>query len=85
MTALAAFLAAINSFVRVGMCESHMNPVATNGTHWGVWQFDDPTWHSTTGLSGHASDYSLLIQFEGAVKLQRERGWEPWTCRWVLG
>lgn len=75
---LRLFLIAIAPFIRVGTCESHMNPTATNGADWGAWQFDDLTWRATTGLPGHASNYSLLIQLEGAVKLQRERGWEPW-------
>lgn len=34
-----------------------------HGMHaYGAYQFQDPTWHSTTGLRGHASNYSKAVQ-----------------------
>lgn len=82
--AAALFLAAIAPFMRVAHCESGMNPAAVDpsGSYYGAFQFNDRTWQATTGLPGHASDYSLIVQLEGAVTLQRERGWSPWpVCR----
>lgn len=72
-----AFLLAIAPFMRVAQCESHLTNV-TAGPYYGYWQFDRRTWESTTGLPGVASDYSIVVQLEGAVTLQRERGWSPW-------
>ena len=83
MPILISFLATIAPFMRVAQCESNItNAIAANG-HYGYWQFDDPTWYSTTGLRGHASNYSFEVQFLGAVELQRARGWEPWTCGYM--
>lgn len=80
--AVAAFLLAISPFMRVARCESGVNPRAVDATghYYGAFQFDRQTWESTTGLPGVASDYSLIVQLEGAMTLQRSRGWKPWPA-----
>jgi hypothetical protein len=51
----------------------------------GAFQFEDGTWQSITGLSGSAQDYPPAVQDAAALKLYSERGFEPWTTRWVCG
>jgi muramidase (phage lysozyme) len=51
----------------------------------GAYQFEDGTWQTITGLPGSAEDYSPAIQDAAALKLYAERGWEPWTTRYVCG
>ena len=51
----------------------------------GAYQFEDGTWQSTTGTPGPAEDYSPAQQDAAALELYNERGWEPWTTRWVCG
>ena len=36
---------------------------------YGAYQMQDPTFHSVTGLPGHASDYSKAIQDAAFIKL----------------
>lgn len=73
-----SFLAAIAPYTRVARCESGMTNANTGNGFYGYWQFDRHTWEATTGLPGVASDYSFIVQLEGAVVLHRERGWAPW-------
>ncbi|WP_432789509.1 ubiquitin-like domain-containing protein [Brevibacterium sp. K11IcPPYGO002] len=60
-------------------CESNFNPRATNGTHFGLFQFLPQTWHSVGG-SGNPSDASPQEQFKRAKILQAKAGWGQWQC-----
>jgi muramidase (phage lysozyme) len=51
----------------------------------GAYQFEDGTWESVTGLAGPAENYPPAVQDAAALKLYGERGWEPWTTRFVCG
>ena len=51
----------------------------------GAYQFEDATWHSLTGLAGSAQDYPPATQDDAALRLHAQRGWEPWTTRYVCG
>ncbi|MCF2573770.1 ubiquitin-like domain-containing protein [Brevibacterium sp. UCMA 11754] len=60
-------------------CESNFDPKASNGTHFGLFQFLPETWHSMGG-TGNPSDASPQEQFDRAKKLQAEAGWGQWQC-----
>ncbi|SMX99603.1 MULTISPECIES: resuscitation-promoting factor [unclassified Brevibacterium] len=60
-------------------CESNFDPKASNGTHFGLFQFLPQTWHSMGG-SGNPSDASPQEQFQRAKKLQAQEGWGQWQC-----
>ena len=60
-------------------CESNFDPKASNGTHFGLFQFLPSTWHSMGG-SGNPSDASPQEQFQRAKKLQAQEGWGQWQC-----
>ncbi|TGD10732.1 resuscitation-promoting factor [Brevibacterium sp. S111] len=60
-------------------CESNFNPKASNGTHFGLFQFLPSTWQSMGG-SGNPSDASPQEQFQRAKKLQAQEGWGQWQC-----
>lgn len=62
--------------------ESRDNYTAPGG---GAYQFEDGTWEAVTGLPGPAEDYPPAVQDAAALKLFDERGFEPWTTRWVCG
>ncbi len=51
----------------------------------GAYQFELGTWESLTGLSSPAEDSSPAVQDSAALRLYAERGWEPWTTRYVCG
>jgi hypothetical protein len=51
----------------------------------GAYQFEPGTWQSLTGLPGSAEEYSPAQQDAAALRLYAERGWEPWTTRYVCG
>ena len=51
----------------------------------GAYQFELGTWQSVTGLPAPAQDYSAAVQDSAALRLYAERGWEPWTTRYVCG
>jgi len=51
----------------------------------GAYQFEDGTWTSVTGLPGPAENYPPSVQDAAALKLYAERGFEPWTTRYVCG
>ena len=40
---------------------------------------------SLTGLPSPAEDYPPAVQDAAALKLYAQRGWEPWTTRYVCG
>jgi hypothetical protein len=62
--------------------ESGGNYAVGNG---GAYQFEFSTWHGLTGLPSPAQDYPPSVQDAAALKLYAERGWEPWTTRYVCG
>ncbi len=62
--------------------ESGGNYGAGNG---GAYQFEFGTWQALTGLPSPAEDYPPAVQDAAALKLFAERGWEPWTTRYVCG
>jgi hypothetical protein len=51
----------------------------------GAYQFEFGTWSALTGLPSPAEDYPPAVQDSAALKLYSERGWEPWTTRYVCG
>jgi hypothetical protein len=51
----------------------------------GAYQFQLGTWTSLTGLPSPAQDYPPAVQDAAALKLYSQRGWEPWTTRFVCG
>jgi hypothetical protein len=62
--------------------ESGGNYSVGNG---GAYQFQFGTWNALTGLPSPAEDYSPAVQDAAALKLYSERGWQPWTTRYVCG
>jgi hypothetical protein len=62
--------------------ESRDNYTDGNG---GAYQFEQGTWTSDTGLTGPPEDYPPAVQDAAALKLYRERGWEPWSTRYDCG
>jgi len=62
--------------------ESGGNYAIGNG---GAYQFELGTWTSLTGLPSPAEDYPAAVQDAAALKLYSQRGWEPWTTRYVCG
>jgi hypothetical protein len=51
----------------------------------GAYQFELGTWEGLTGLSTPAQDSPPAVQDAAALRLFAERGWEPWTTRFVCG
>jgi hypothetical protein len=62
--------------------ESGGNYSIANG---GAYQFEFSTWTALTGLPSPAEDYPPAVQDAAALKLFSQRGWEPWTTRYVCG
>jgi hypothetical protein len=62
--------------------ESRDNYTDGNG---GAYQFEQGTWQALTGLPSPAEDYPPATQDAAALKLYSERGWEPWSTRYVCG
>jgi muramidase (phage lysozyme) len=51
----------------------------------GAYQFELGTWEGLTGLSTPAQDSPPAVQDAAALRLFSQRGWEPWTTRFVCG
>jgi Transglycosylase-like domain len=51
----------------------------------GAYQFELSTWQGLTGLPSPAEDYPPSVQDAAALRLYAQRGWEPWTTRFVCG
>jgi len=51
----------------------------------GAYQFADGTWTSVTGSPGPAQSYPAATQDAAALSLYAQRGWAPWTTRYVCG
>jgi hypothetical protein len=62
--------------------ESGGNYAEGNG---GAYQFELGTWTALTGLPSPAEDYPASVQDAAALRLYSQRGWEPWTTRYVCG
>jgi hypothetical protein len=62
--------------------ESNDNYAVGNG---GAYQFELGTWVGLTGLPSPAQDYPPAVQDAAALKLYSQRGWEPWSTRYVCG
>ena len=62
--------------------ESNDNYAEGNG---GAYQFELSTWNALTGLPSPAEDYPPAVQDAAALKLYSQRGWEPWSTRYVCG
>ena len=62
--------------------ESGGNYAIGNG---GAYQFELGTWQGLTGLPSPAQDYPPAVQDAAALKLYSQRGWQPWTTRYVCG
>jgi hypothetical protein len=62
--------------------ESNDNYAEGNG---GAYQFELGTWNALTGLPSPAEDYPPATQDAAALKLYSQRGWEPWSTRYVCG
>lgn len=62
--------------------ESGGNYAAGGG---GAYQFELGTWEGLTGLRTPAQDSPPAAQDAAALRLYSERGWQPWTTRYVCG
>jgi hypothetical protein len=62
--------------------ESNDDYGAGNG---GAYQFELGTWEGLTGFPNPAEDYPPPVQDAAALKLFSQRGWEPWSTRYVCG
>ncbi len=51
----------------------------------GAYQFELGTWEGLTGLSTPAEDSPPAVQDAAALRLFSERGWQPWSTRYVCG
>jgi transglycosylase-like protein len=51
----------------------------------GAYQFQFGTWQGLTGLPAPAEDYPSSVQDAAALRLFAQRGWQPWTTRYVCG
>ena len=51
----------------------------------GAYQFEQGTWSGLTGLSTPAQVSPPAVQDAAALRLFSQRGWEPWTTRFVCG
>ena len=65
---------------RLAWCESRGNPRASNGTHFGLYQFALPTWRAVGG-PGHPLNASRLQQSYRAVILLKRVGPGQWECK----
>jgi len=63
----------------IAHCESGGNPQASNGTHFGLFQFDLPTWRSVGG-SGNPLNATAAEQIQRAGLLLDARGTQPWLA-----
>lgn len=63
----------------IAACESGGNPQASNGTHFGLFQFDLQTWHSVGG-TGDPRNASVAEQYSRAGTLMAQRGTQPWAA-----
>lgn len=90
-----SFLTAGNAFAAtttadldtIAACESGGNPQASNGSHFGLFQFDSGTWRSVGG-AGDPRNASVAEQYRRAQMLMASRGTQPWDASrgcWAKG
>lgn len=72
-------VAAADPLDAIARCESGGNPRASNGTHFGLYQFDLGTWRSVGG-TGHPLNASASAQHAAAARLLASRGTQPWNA-----
>lgn len=68
---------------KIKMCESGGNYRATNGSHFGAYQFDIQTWNSVGGSASSGSDIMNSPPNEQDVRAQtlfNQRGTQPWEA-----
>lgn len=63
----------------IAQCESGGDTSASNGSHFGVYQFDLATWRSVGG-TGHPLNASASEQRAAAQRLLAARGTQPWNA-----
>lgn len=63
----------------IAQCESGGNARASNGSHFGLYQFDLQTWRSVGG-AGHPLNASASAQHAAAQRLLAQRGTQPWNA-----
>ena len=75
-----------SDLARLRNCESSDTPNTNTGNgFYGAYQFDLETYHGL-GYEGLPSNASLSTQTDAAIKLEEERGWQPWpACSQKLG
>lgn len=61
------------------MCESGGNPLATNGTSWGLFQINWP-YHQNL-YSDPNSLFDPATNVAVAYAIWADSGWLPWSCR----
>lgn len=64
---------------QIAACESSGDPQASNGSHFGLFQFDLSTWASVGG-TGNPMNASVAEQYQRAQALYAARGTQPWTA-----
>lgn len=72
-------VAAADPLDAIARCESGGNARASNGSHFGLYQFDLPTWREAGG-TGHPLNASAGDQHAAAVRLLGKRGTQPWNA-----
>lgn len=65
---------------RVVQCESGGNPNASNGTHWGRFQWLMSTW-AAAGGSGHPSQTTYEQEALVAIGWAQRAGVGQWECK----
>lgn len=74
-----------STWAKLRSCESSNNyAINTGNGYYGAYQFDLATWKSVGG-TGYPNQASKTEQDKRALILYRERGWQPWTCAYILG
>ena len=69
--------------VRVARCESHLDPTARSGAHWGLFQISDRYHSARIERLGYSWPDLLSAgpNIAVAADLSMEQGWTPWSCR----
>jgi len=62
------------------MCESTLNHLASNGTHFGLYQFLPSTWQGETSYGSH-SYWSAKWNALGAAEMESKGMGDQWECR----
>lgn len=62
------------------VCESTLNHLASNGTHFGLYQFLPSTWRGETSYGSH-SYWSAKWNALGAAEMQSKGMGDQWQCR----